>query len=30
MSPQEIGSTRNVRDDQDMESVRDEDVPNPT
>ena len=32
MSPQEIGSNRNLRDDldQDVESVRDEDVPNPT
>jgi general stress protein YciG len=32
MSPQEIGSNRNLRDDldQNVESVRDEDVPNPT
>jgi general stress protein YciG len=30
MSPQEIGSNRNLRDEQDVESVRDEDVPNPT
>ena len=32
MSPQDIGSNRNLRDDldQNVESVRDEDVPNPT
>jgi uncharacterized protein len=29
MSPQEIGANRNAR-DEDVESVRDEDVPNPT